>query len=41
MFIRKAGDADAAAIAEIIMPTIREGSTYALDPNLPEAEALA
>jgi ribosomal protein S18 acetylase RimI-like enzyme len=32
---------DAAAIAAIIMPVIREGATYALDPSLSEADALS
>lgn len=41
MLIRKATKADAAAIAEIILPTIREGTTYALDPDMSEADALA
>ena len=39
--IRKAEARDAAAIAEIIGPTIREGATYTLDQNLSEKEALA
>jgi ribosomal protein S18 acetylase RimI-like enzyme len=38
--IRRAGAADAAAIAAIILPTIREGTTYALDRDLSEADAL-
>lgn len=33
--------ADAEAVAAIILPTIREGATYALDPGMSEAEALA
>ncbi|MCC6775804.1 MAG: GNAT family N-acetyltransferase [Hyphomicrobiales bacterium] len=41
MNIRKATPTDAAAIAAIIMPIIREGTTYALDPDMSEAEALA
>lgn len=41
MEIRKAEPHDAAAIAAIILPTIREGATYALDPRLSEADALA
>ena len=41
MQIRKALPADAKAIAEIIVPTLREGSTYAIDPDLSEADALA
>src|SRR6185312_10982785 len=39
--IRKAEARDAAAIAAIILPTIREGATYTLDQNLNEEEALA
>lgn len=39
--IRRARARDAAAIAEIIVPTIREGCTYALDANMREADALA
>jgi ribosomal protein S18 acetylase RimI-like enzyme len=41
MLVRKAGIADAHAIAAIILPTIREGATYSLDPDLSEADALA
>lgn len=41
MDIRKANPTDAAAIAAIIMPIIRAGTTYALDPEMSEAEALA
>jgi ribosomal protein S18 acetylase RimI-like enzyme len=41
MHIRKAEAGDAAAIAAIILPVIREGATYTLDPDLSEAEALA
>jgi ribosomal protein S18 acetylase RimI-like enzyme len=40
VLIRKAEADDAAAIASIIMPTIRDGVTYALDPDLSEADAL-
>lgn len=40
MQIRKAQSSDAKAIAEIIVPTFREGSTYAIDPNVSEAQAL-
>lgn len=40
MIIRKALPGDAAAIAAIILPVIREGTTYALDPAMGEAEAL-
>ena len=39
--IRRAEAGDAAAIAAIILPIIREGATYALDPSLSEADALA
>ena len=41
MQIRKAQPSDATAIAEIIIPTFREGSTYTIDPDISEAEALA
>ena len=41
LHIRKAEARDAAAIAEIILPTIREGATYTLDQDLSEKEALA
>ncbi len=41
MRIRKAAAGDAAAIAAIILPVIHEGATYALDPAMSEAEALA
>ena len=41
MIIRKAGPADVAAIASIVLPTIRAGSTYALDPRMSEADALS
>jgi ribosomal protein S18 acetylase RimI-like enzyme len=37
--IRKAKAQDAAAIAAIILPTIREGATYTLDQNMSEKEA--
>ncbi|WP_067733547.1 GNAT family N-acetyltransferase [Novosphingobium naphthalenivorans] len=40
MIIRKALPGDASAIAAIILPVIREGTTYALDPAMSEAEAL-
>lgn len=39
--IRKAESRDAEAITAIILPVIREGATYAVDPGLSEAEALA
>ena len=38
--IRKAVPADAAAIAAILMPTIRAGESYALDRAMGEADAL-
>lgn len=41
MLIRPAELRDHAAIAAIIVPTIREGATYALDPAMSEAEAVA
>jgi L-amino acid N-acyltransferase YncA len=41
MLIRRARDGDAPAIAEIIVPTIREGATYTLDRDMSEAQALA
>jgi L-amino acid N-acyltransferase YncA len=41
MNIRKATEADATAVAAIIVPIIREGATYTLDPEMSEAEALA
>ena len=41
MLIRKASASDAQAIAEIILPTIRQGATYSLDPEMTEAAALA
>ena len=41
MNIRRAEPADAESIAAIILPTIREGATYALDADLSEADALA
>jgi ribosomal protein S18 acetylase RimI-like enzyme len=40
MQIRKATPADGEAIARIIMPVIREGTTYALNPEMTEGEAL-
>lgn len=39
--IRRATLDDAAGIWSILEPTIRAGETYALDPNLSEAEALS
>lgn len=41
MFIRRASSADAAAIADIILPVFREGTTYAIDTDLAEDDALA
>ena len=41
MQIRKATSADRDAIARIIMPVIRDGTTYALDPDMEEDDALA
>jgi ribosomal protein S18 acetylase RimI-like enzyme len=41
MPIRTAEARDSAAIAAIILPTIREGATYTLDPDMSEDEALA
>jgi ribosomal protein S18 acetylase RimI-like enzyme len=41
VLLRLAEARDAAAIAEIIVPVIREGATYALDPAMSEGEALA
>ncbi|MBU6266245.1 MAG: GNAT family N-acetyltransferase [Sphingomonadales bacterium] len=41
MTIRPAEPRDAAVIAAIILPTIRDGATYALDRAMGEAEALA
>src|SRR3954462_3155008 len=40
MQIRRAEAHDGPAILEIILTTIREGATYALDPEMSEAEAL-
>lgn len=39
--IRKAEPRDAASIADIILPIIREGATYTLDANMNRDEALA
>jgi ribosomal protein S18 acetylase RimI-like enzyme len=41
MIIRRAQADDAEAIAAIILPTIRDGTTYAIDPDLSEADALS
>ena len=40
MLIRNVQAADARGVAAIILPTIREGTTYTLDPALSEAAAL-
>src|ERR1017187_9849013 len=40
MDIRRAAPSDATAIAAIIVPIIREGTTYTLDPDTSEPEAL-
>jgi ribosomal protein S18 acetylase RimI-like enzyme len=41
MNIRRATAADGAAVVAIIGPTIRAGETYALDPDMGDAAALA
>jgi ribosomal protein S18 acetylase RimI-like enzyme len=41
MIIRQAQAQDMPVIASIIMPTIRAGTTYTLDPALSETQALA
>ena len=41
MYVRPAKASDASAIAAIILPVIHEGTTYALDPDMSETEALA
>lgn len=41
MMIRRATSADAPAIAAIVMPVIRDGTTYALDRDMSESAALA
>ena len=41
MHIRKAQASDTRVIAEIILPILREGSTYAVDKDISEADALA
>jgi ribosomal protein S18 acetylase RimI-like enzyme len=40
VLIRLVEDGDAAALAEIILPVIREGGTYALDPAMNESDVL-
>lgn len=39
--IRKVESRDVRAVAAIILPAIREGATYALDPDMSEPDALA
>jgi ribosomal protein S18 acetylase RimI-like enzyme len=41
MQIRRARASDGPAIAEIILPVIREGATYALDPGMSQGDASA
>ena len=41
MQIRRAQAGDGPAILEIIVPVIREGATYTLEPDMSEADALA
>jgi len=41
MEIRRAQRSDARAIAGIIVPTFREGSTYTIDPDISEADAMS
>ena len=41
MEIRRTQPSDARPIAEIILSVFREGSTYAIDPEISEADALA
>ncbi len=41
MRVRKAEASDGPAIAAIILPIIRAGTTYALEPDIGEADALA
>lgn len=38
--IRRAEPRDAKAIASILLPIVRQGTTYTLDPNMSEADAL-
>ena len=38
--IRKAGRADAGAIAALILPVFRAGDTYAIDPDIPRDAAV-
>lgn len=41
LWIRPAGDGDAAEIAALILPVFRAGDTYAIDPDIAEADARA
>lgn len=41
MLIRRTRPSDAPAVVDIVLPAIREGGTYALDPQMSEADALA
>lgn len=41
MVIRRASPNDAAAIAAIVLPIIREGATYTLAPDMSEVDALS
>jgi mRNA interferase MazF len=41
MEIRRAQPSEAKAIVGIILPVFREGSTYTIDPDISEADALA
>jgi ribosomal protein S18 acetylase RimI-like enzyme len=41
MEIRRTQPSDSRAIAEIVIPIFREGSTYTIDPDISEADALA
>jgi len=41
MKIRRVQQSDAGAIAGIILAVFREGSTYTIDPDISEADALA
>jgi len=41
MLIRKASTTDAPAIADIILPVFQAGTSYAIDPDLGEDDALA
>jgi ribosomal protein S18 acetylase RimI-like enzyme len=41
MNISRAQSSDASAIAQIIVPVFRDGTTYTIDPDISEADALA